>query len=471
MALVEVGLGGRLDATHAWDGGVAAITNVALDHMAWLGDTIPAIAREKAAIIERGDLAVTGATGEALPVIRRRARRVGAPLTEVEPAPRPRAGTGTASRSQLRGARPRRGSRSAADTRPRTWRSPTRCSTRSAAPGSPTVAAGRAGGLRDARVARPAGAARRSDGREVLLDGAHNPAGAAALAQALDDLRPYLAAAPAATAAADARTRARWATRTSTGSSRRSARPRRSRARGSSRPRSRATGRCRPPSSPRRWRGAPAARRRVTVVAGCRRRARSGARRRRRARRRCRLAVPRRRGATALAVDDPRLRDPARAAARDDARALGETRIGPRDVPLGRAHVRDGHPQRDPGFVLRRRPARGGADAAATRSRRAVAQAREMAEEGADLLDIGGESTRPGHAPVDAAEELRRVVPVVAPFARRCPDMPLTIDTTKAAVAEAALDAGADAHQRHLGRRAGRRAGPARRGARRARSC
>ena len=63
MALVEVGLGGRLDATHAWDGGVAAITNVALDHMAWLGDTIPAIAREKAAIIERGDRAVTGRDG------------------------------------------------------------------------------------------------------------------------------------------------------------------------------------------------------------------------------------------------------------------------------------------------------------------------------------------------------------------------------------------------------------------------
>ena len=81
VALVEVGLGGRLDATHAWDGGVAAITNVALDHMAWLGDTIPAIAREKAAIIKRGDVAVTGATGEALEVIRRRARRVGAPLT------------------------------------------------------------------------------------------------------------------------------------------------------------------------------------------------------------------------------------------------------------------------------------------------------------------------------------------------------------------------------------------------------
>src|SRR3990172_8415294 len=59
VALVEVGLGGRLDATHAWDGGVAVITNIALDHMAYLGDTIEQIAREKAAIIERGDTAVT----------------------------------------------------------------------------------------------------------------------------------------------------------------------------------------------------------------------------------------------------------------------------------------------------------------------------------------------------------------------------------------------------------------------------
>ena len=87
VALVEVGLGGRLDATHAWDGGVAAVTNVALDHTDRLGPTVAAIAREKAAIIERGDLAVTGADGEALPIIRRRARRLGVPLTEVRPAP------------------------------------------------------------------------------------------------------------------------------------------------------------------------------------------------------------------------------------------------------------------------------------------------------------------------------------------------------------------------------------------------
>jgi dihydrofolate synthase / folylpolyglutamate synthase len=86
VALVEVGLGGRLDATSVWDGGVAAITNVALDHMQWLGDTVPEIAREKAAIIKRGSVAVTAASGDALPPIRRRARRVGAPLTEVRPA-------------------------------------------------------------------------------------------------------------------------------------------------------------------------------------------------------------------------------------------------------------------------------------------------------------------------------------------------------------------------------------------------
>ena len=66
LAVVEVCLGGRLDATHAWDGGVAAITNVDLDHMEHLGPTVEAIAREKAAIIMPGDLAITGAAGVAL---------------------------------------------------------------------------------------------------------------------------------------------------------------------------------------------------------------------------------------------------------------------------------------------------------------------------------------------------------------------------------------------------------------------
>lgn len=75
----------------------------------------------------------------------------------------------------------------------------------------------------------------------------------------------------------------------------------------------------------------------------------------------------------------------------------------------------------------------------------AVAQAVEMAAEGADLLDIGGESTRPGHATVDEGEELRRTIPVVRAVRAALPLMPLTIDTTKPAVARAALDAGADA--------------------------
>jgi dihydropteroate synthase len=77
----------------------------------------------------------------------------------------------------------------------------------------------------------------------------------------------------------------------------------------------------------------------------------------------------------------------------------------------------------------------------------AVAAARvlaaRMAAEGADLLDIGGESTRPGHAAVDEAEELRRVVPVVAGVHAAQPDLPISVDTTKPAVAAAALDAGA----------------------------
>jgi dihydrofolate synthase / folylpolyglutamate synthase len=190
VALVEVGLGGRLDATHAWDGGVAAITNVALDHMAQLGPTVTAIAREKAAIIERDDLAVTGARGDGLVVIRRRARRLGVPLTEVVAPPilgwdrdgidvdLPRLGP---TRIGLRG----------------------RHQAENAATADAVLDALEAAGIAtvpdDARRAGYASAVWpgrleliRAAGHDVLLDGAHNPAGAAALATALDDLRPYL---------------------------------------------------------------------------------------------------------------------------------------------------------------------------------------------------------------------------------------------------------------------------------------
>jgi dihydrofolate synthase/folylpolyglutamate synthase len=191
VALVEVGLGGRLDATHAWDGGVAAITNVALDHMAWLGDTVPAIAKEKAAIIMRGDRAVTGAQGAALEVVRRRARRVGAPLAEVDPPPllgwdrdgiEVDLGRLGPTRVALRG----------------------RHQAENAAVADAVLDALGAAGIATVEpAARRRGYAGatwpgrlelvQAGDREVLLDGAHNPAGAAALAAALDDLRPFLA--------------------------------------------------------------------------------------------------------------------------------------------------------------------------------------------------------------------------------------------------------------------------------------
>jgi dihydropteroate synthase len=74
----------------------------------------------------------------------------------------------------------------------------------------------------------------------------------------------------------------------------------------------------------------------------------------------------------------------------------------------------------------------------------AVALGRRMVEEGADLLDVGGESSRPGHSDVSAAEEIARVVPVIAALRAALPETPLSVDTTKVAVATAALDAGAD---------------------------
>lgn len=209
VALVEVGLGGRLDATHAWDGGVAVVTNVTLDHMDRLGPTVTAIAKEKAAIIVRGDRAVTGATGDALRVVRRRARSVGAPLVEVGPAPLlgwdrdaievllPQLGV---VRVGLRGRH------QAANV---------------------AVADALLDALAEVGIAStPPDARRRGyegavwpgrlellevEGRHVLLDGAHNEAGATVLGQALDDLRPWLQGGetdarrriPAATAEAD----------------------------------------------------------------------------------------------------------------------------------------------------------------------------------------------------------------------------------------------------------------------------
>jgi dihydrofolate synthase/folylpolyglutamate synthase len=191
VAVVEVGLGGRLDATHAWDGGVAAITNVDLDHTDRLGTTIAAIAREKAAIVERGDVAVTGATGVALAIVRRRAARLAVPLTVVSPAPLlglDREGIEVDLPGLGRTRIGLRGRHQAANV---------------------AVADAVLDALETAGIATVPSAARREgyatvhwpgrlellavDGRDVLLDGAHNPSGAATLARALDDMRPHLA--------------------------------------------------------------------------------------------------------------------------------------------------------------------------------------------------------------------------------------------------------------------------------------
>lgn len=74
---------------------------------------------------------------------------------------------------------------------------------------------------------------------------------------------------------------------------------------------------------------------------------------------------------------------------------------------------------------------------------KAVARGMELVEQGADVLDIGGESTRPGSEPISAAAERKRVIPVISELRKRTKVL-ISVDTTKAEVAEAGLDAGAD---------------------------
>ena len=74
----------------------------------------------------------------------------------------------------------------------------------------------------------------------------------------------------------------------------------------------------------------------------------------------------------------------------------------------------------------------------------AVDHARRMIDDGADVIDVGPESTRPGSAPVSTDEQLRRAIPVIDALRQAAPDVPISIDTRDARVAKAALDAGAD---------------------------
>jgi dihydrofolate synthase/folylpolyglutamate synthase len=201
LAVVEVGMGGRLDATNVLDLGVAAITNVQRDHERHLGRTLTAIGGEKAAIIKRGNLAVTGAAGRGLRPIVERSAAVGAPLR--------RAGPRQAYRATVRDV---------------TWDglvvdavAPARRldglhigllgrhQAQNAVVALAVIDANRDDGQRrgaaldiDERAIRRGLAEVTWPGRleliertrwgRVLLDGAHNPAGAAALAAALEDL-------------------------------------------------------------------------------------------------------------------------------------------------------------------------------------------------------------------------------------------------------------------------------------------
>jgi dihydrofolate synthase/folylpolyglutamate synthase len=198
LAIVEVGMGGRLDATNVLDLGVAAVTNVQLDHQAHLGSTLAAIGGEKAAIIKPGNLAVTGASGRGLRPILDRCDALGVPLR--------RAGEGQPYRAHL--------VESGWDGIVIDAWTPTRRLTDlrvgllgAHQAGNAAVALAVLDAL-DERfgLTLPEAALRRGlsevrwpgrlellDGSaighgRILLDGAHNPAGAAALARALADL-------------------------------------------------------------------------------------------------------------------------------------------------------------------------------------------------------------------------------------------------------------------------------------------
>ncbi len=181
-AVLEVGLGGRLDATNASEPTLSVITQIALDHEAVLGPDVATIAGEKAGVLRAGRPAVTSAEGVALTVVRRRAAEVGADLTVVDEAGAELRDLGWAGvevrglgpapiRAPLLGAHQAR-NLAAAALAARAWGA-----------GWEAVAAGAAAVRWPGRL-EPLDAV----GCRWLLDGAHNPAGAHALADALGRL-------------------------------------------------------------------------------------------------------------------------------------------------------------------------------------------------------------------------------------------------------------------------------------------
>lgn len=186
VAVIEVGLGGRLDATNTWDADVTAVTSVALDHEQFLGRSIEAVAREKAAIIKRGSQAVTGAREPALGIIRRRAARLGVPLTVCTELPVRRMDAQGLVLDHDRLGRlrlPLLGRHQALNAAIALGIVQALSSTGVAAIDDAAIVEGLARTHWPGRLETIT-----HEGRSVILDGAHNPEGAAALAAAIDEL-------------------------------------------------------------------------------------------------------------------------------------------------------------------------------------------------------------------------------------------------------------------------------------------
>jgi dihydrofolate synthase/folylpolyglutamate synthase len=163
IAVVEVGLGGRLDATNVVTPELSAVTNVGLDHTEILGPTLRDVAREKAGIFRAGRPALTSAGGEALERLREEAGRIGARLVSVPPSPLV---------PPLAGAHQRENLALAVEI---------------ASALTPLSGEIVARGLASVRWPGRLQLVRREGRRDFLLDGAHNPDGAAALARHLDE--------------------------------------------------------------------------------------------------------------------------------------------------------------------------------------------------------------------------------------------------------------------------------------------
>jgi dihydrofolate synthase/folylpolyglutamate synthase len=198
LAIVEVGLGGRLDATNVLDLGVAAITNVQLDHEAILGRTLTAIGGEKAPIIKAGNLAVTGASGRGLRPILERCESLDVPLLRAGPRQAYRATLGETGWGGIvvdarTPSRRLDGLRVGLLGRHQAHNAAVALGVIEALAERWGVAVDEATLRRGLAKARWPGRLEVLDGASVgvgriLLDGAHNPAGAAALARALEDL-------------------------------------------------------------------------------------------------------------------------------------------------------------------------------------------------------------------------------------------------------------------------------------------